>query len=154
MEIKKYFENEFIFRNKDKLIKASVVLALLILAFFLVKGDDDLKEEVKESEVTVSEAEERGNNISEKSSYIYVDISGAVNSPKVVKLSSGSRVSDAIEEAGGLKYGADITSINRAAHLNDGEKIYIPSVSDEIDLDNIGSSEGKINLNNATAEDL
>jgi competence protein ComEA len=58
---------------------------------------------------------------------IYVDVGGAVKKALVAALPSGSRVSDAIEAAGGLTKEADITYINRAALLNDGDRVYIPS---------------------------
>ena len=57
---------------------------------------------------------------------VYVDIGGAVKEPKLAKLPSGSRVEDAINEAGGLAPKADISQINRAEQLVDGQKIYIP----------------------------
>ncbi|MBQ9016485.1 MAG: helix-hairpin-helix domain-containing protein [Firmicutes bacterium] len=57
---------------------------------------------------------------------VYVDIGGAVKNPMLAELPSGSRVEDAIEAAGGLKKNADMTSVNRAQILTDGEKVYIP----------------------------
>lgn len=57
---------------------------------------------------------------------VYVDIGGAVRTPKLAKLPAGSRVEDAIEQAGGVTESADLTTINRAALLSDGDKIYIP----------------------------
>lgn len=57
---------------------------------------------------------------------VYVDIGGAVKHPMLAELPSGSRVEDAIEAAGGLKKNADMTSVNRAQILTDGEKVYIP----------------------------
>ena len=57
---------------------------------------------------------------------VYVDIGGAVKEPKLAELDAGSRVEDAIRAAGGLTGEADLSSINRAALLNDGEKVYVP----------------------------
>ena len=58
---------------------------------------------------------------------VYVDIGGAVKTPKLAKLPPGSRVEDAITEAGGLAADADLTQINRAEIVTDGQKIYIPT---------------------------
>jgi len=58
---------------------------------------------------------------------IYVDIGGAVKNPMLAELPDGSRVDDAIKAAGGLKKEADMTTINRAEFLVDGQKIFIPS---------------------------
>ena len=57
---------------------------------------------------------------------IYVDIGGAVRQPMLAELPQGSRIEDAIEAAGGLTKKADLTNVNRAQILTDGEKIYIP----------------------------
>ena len=57
---------------------------------------------------------------------IYVDIGGAVRQPMLAELPQGSRIEDAIEAAGGLTKKADLTNVNRAQLLTDGEKIYIP----------------------------
>ncbi len=66
-------------------------------------------------------------------SQVTVDVEGAVVAPGVYHLPPGSRVEDAIVEAGGLSDEADLslvaTSLNRAAKVVDGGKIYIPILS-------------------------
>lgn len=58
---------------------------------------------------------------------VVVHVDGAVMSPGVYELSGdGLRVNDAVAAAGGLSDDADTTSINLAAALSDGEKIYVP----------------------------
>ena len=58
---------------------------------------------------------------------IFVDIGGAGKTTKMAELPDGSRVDDAIEAAGGLRKEADMTNINRAEFLVDGQKVFIPS---------------------------
>ncbi|OGG02503.1 hypothetical protein A2Z33_01755 [Candidatus Gottesmanbacteria bacterium RBG_16_52_11] len=64
---------------------------------------------------------------------IAVDVAGAVASPGVYRLPVGSRVADAIAVAGGLS-GANeeriAKSLNQAAVLNDGTKLYIPAAGE------------------------
>lgn len=62
-------------------------------------------------------------------SYIIVHITGAINNPGIVKLPLDSRISDAINQSGGLTSDADISSINLAYKLDDGQKIYIPYIT-------------------------
>lgn len=57
---------------------------------------------------------------------ILVDVSGAVKEPAVVELEADARVHDAIAAAGGLAADADISSLNRAARVSDGQKVYVP----------------------------
>ena len=61
---------------------------------------------------------------------IYVYISGAVNSPGVVCLASGSRLIDAVESCGGLTDDAASDYVNLAALLEDSCHYYIPRYSD------------------------
>lgn len=69
----------------------------------------------------------------------------------------GSRISDAIEKAGGLTTLADVSKINLAYILEDGEKLYIPSINDEEDVEYLlseKSGSSKININTAKLEEL
>ncbi|MEU9606884.1 helix-hairpin-helix domain-containing protein [Streptomyces sp. NPDC048057] len=56
---------------------------------------------------------------------IVVDVSGKVRRPGVLKLPAGSRVTDALTAAGGPKEGADLTGLNRARVLMDGEQVVV-----------------------------
>jgi competence protein ComEA len=102
-----------------------------------------------------------------EASYIYVDIGGAVVTPSLVCIKKGSRLDDAIKEAGGLLPDASTKTINRAQKLKDGEKIYIPSLAEESFNESQGQgdgtqatadkgidAEGKVNLNLATNDEL
>lgn len=90
-----------------------------------------------------------------------VDIKRAVNFPGVYALEPGARILHGIELAGGLLEDADITSVNMAQKVFDGQNIIIPSVSDPIpsNPDNktsVSSSQGvfPIDINNASSEQL
>jgi competence protein ComEA len=56
---------------------------------------------------------------------IVVDVSGRVRRPGVLRLPVGSRVADALEAAGGVRAGADLTGLNRARVLLDGEQVLV-----------------------------
>ena len=80
---------------------------------------------------------------------IVIDVKGDVNSPGLVTLSAGSRVADAIAAAGGLAIDADVSNINLAERLSDGQMIYVgQSQSSGIGVDR------RVNLNLATAAEL
>ena len=109
-------------------------------------------------------------------STIVVDVSGAVAAPAVVRLAAGSRVGDAIEAAGGVAPEADLSAINRAALLSDGQKVIVPKVGEVVEAAGAeatgssastgsqgasangasgdGASTSLININSATAEEL
>ena len=143
---------DFAEKNKDLLIKSAVTFVVVIAGACMFIADRGEGGDVKEAEKDVTVAEET------KASEIFVDVGGEVNEPAVVSLADGSRVKDAIEAAGGLTENADITDINRAAFVSDGEKIYIPPMLSDEDAGVLsgGSAggDGKININTADSEEL
>ena len=101
--------------------------------------------------------------------FIIVYICGAVKESKIVTLPENSRISDAIEAAGGLKEEADITNINLAYILEDGDKVYIPQKGEELQSESSASStvqnssysnysstsiKNKVNINKASQVEL
>lgn len=56
---------------------------------------------------------------------VVVDVAGRVRRPGVVTLPAGSRVVDALRRAGGPRPHADLTSLNLAAVLTDGQQVLV-----------------------------
>ncbi len=133
--------------------KGLAVVLVIVLVIMTALG---IKLERKEKELMFTGYENVENaavntESEDLSGFIYVDVDGAVNNPGVFRLESGSRVSDAIEMAGGLKEDAHTKSLNKARKLTDGEKIYILTRDEASD-----ASEGNvlININTASANEL
>jgi competence protein ComEA len=61
-----------------------------------------------------------------ESARIYVHVAGAVRRPGLMTMSAGSRVADAIQRAGGPGPRADLTAVNLAARVADGQQIVVP----------------------------
>ena len=57
---------------------------------------------------------------------LIVDVAGAVRKPGVFEFQPGDRVIDAVERAGGALEKADLTLLNLAAPLTDGQQILVP----------------------------
>jgi competence protein ComEA len=86
---------------------------------------------------------------------ILVDVAGAVARPGVVRLSYGTRVGDAIAAAGGVTPDADLASLNRAALLRDGARVYVPHLGETPPAGSLGSpAETKVDLNHAAPAEL
>ena len=87
---------------------------------------------------------------------IFVDVTGAVNNPGVYTLNASSRVVDAIKAAGDSAPGADLSTINLARILADGEQIYVDST--QVNSKGVRVSKtvhsGPININRATAREF
>lgn len=111
-----------------------------------------------EGEERDDEAAGEGEEVAEGVVVVHVD--GAVGAPGVYALGGEPRVNDAIVAAGGLAEGADTSGINLAARLSDGEKVHVPLVGEapqagaEPASDAPGGSDGPVNLNTATVEEL
>jgi competence protein ComEA len=78
-----------------------------------------------------------------------VYITGAVVSPGLYYLPTGSRIDDAVQAAGGFTTNAESDQINLAVPLRDGMQVDIPGLggTNHILL-------GRMNINTATAEEL
>lgn len=98
---------------------------------------------------------------------VYVDVDGAVPRPGVYRLKDGMRVSQAVDAAGGLTAEADVTGLNRASKITDGQKIYVPTVGEQqaasasggadsgaAVASGAGPSSGLVNINTASAAEL
>ena len=126
MNLSRLFE-----QDKKQLLKviAGVILLAIAFAFYLVK-ENTSDREMELSVIPGTEIESSSQLTTaavEEKIIIMVDVAGAVGMPSVVELAEGSRVFEAIEKAGGLTVEADMSSINQAEVLLDGQKVYIPT---------------------------
>jgi competence protein ComEA len=98
-------------------------------------------------------------------SRVTVHVAGSVVTPGVYELASGARVHEAIDRAGGMIGDANVDTLNLAAPLADGSRIYVPAVGEDvsavalIDMPFVASAVdaglvGQVNINRATAADL
>lgn len=96
----------------------------------LEEGQNILENETSTSPNDISSDSSNLQPSSSSNELIIVHITGHVNSPGIVKLPDGSRISDAIDSAGGTTAEADLGPINLAYRLEDGQKVYIPSLQE------------------------
>ncbi len=62
---------------------------------------------------------------------VTIYVTGAVNQPEtLIALPAGSRVEDALAAAGGALPDADLTAVNLAARLRDGDQVHVPRVGE------------------------
>lgn len=140
-------------------------------------GEED-KTELNSKQEIITNEENSINIINEKQSYetIVVHITGEVKKEGVIYLEKGARIIDAIKEAGGETKQADLSQVNLAYELQDGQKLYIPNKNEKISeyiIEESGQSVGeskssaglsgnkednseniKVNINTATLEEL
>lgn len=87
---------------------------------------------------------------------LVVHVAGEVHDPGVYRLPAGSRVTDAVERAGGATSEALPDSINLAAKLADGQQVVVPGKVTDGAVMGTGSAaaDGPISLGSATVEQL
>jgi competence protein ComEA len=123
-------------------IVAAIVLALSVLV--VLRGNTQITAAPEIIPITIAEPK------------IFVDVTGAVNRPGVYSLTGRSRVIDAIKAAGDSAPGADLSTINLARMLNDGEQIYVDSTVVNSSGQRVSKkvASGPININRATLRQL
>jgi len=135
--------------------RIKIMILILSLCMGLVacqkKGNESISLERVEVE-NKEESEDKKQESTENTEYIFVYVCGAVNCEGVYELPSGSRVYQAIEVAGGFREDADKNSVNQAEILEDEERIYVPVIGEEVQMESEES--GKININKAAKEEL
>ncbi len=95
---------------------------------------------------------------------LYVHVAGAVRRPGLIRVAPGTRVATALERAGGPVRRADLTLVNLAARLQDGQQIVVPLAGAPAGAGGGSPASGaaaggampaaKIHLSTATAEQL
>ena len=138
-----WFDLNFTPIQKRALLAVSAVIVVLSL-FIVVKGNTG---EITPPPVVVEQVQ---------APQIFVDVTGAVNTPGVYTLTASSRVIDAIKAAGGSAAGADLSTINLARVLADGEQIYVDAAITNGKGVRVSTKKrsGPININRATVGDF
>lgn len=120
------------FNLKDNKIIV-VVCIIIIIIFFCVFFYTRSNLESEYNEVNNYDILQNETNIEENEddTKIFVHVTGAVKNEGIVEIKEEGRIADAVEAANGFTEEADISQINLAYKLEDGQKIYIPSIKDE-----------------------
>jgi competence protein ComEA len=89
------------------------------------------------------------------SAELVVDVAGAVRRPGLYHLAAGTRIADAVAAAGGATGRADVTLVNLAAPLADGEQVLVPlRGGGAASAGGAPSPTAPLDLNTASAEQL
>ena len=145
------------FSKEQKIIIGLIgIIIISIIIYYMTQkiGNDEIiienTESIEEEEV-----------IEEK---IAIHMTGCVKNPGIIELEDGARIDDAIQLAGGLTEEADLTNVNLAYKVEDGQKIYIPSIHDIEEKEIIQENQeeifgeenetGKVNINTAKQTEL
>jgi competence protein ComEA len=131
---------------------AVALLVALTIAGRVVLGGSEARPAARVSSVALDVEEEPPRRL-------VVHVAGAVNRPGLYELDEGSRIDDAIAEAGGAKPKAALDLVNLAAPVADGQQVLVPHRGAAVaagggESAGPGAPGGKVSLNSATIEQL
>ena len=127
--------------NQRKALGAIAVIAVGISAFFIFKPHQSVAVEVAKPAIVAPPM-------------FLIDVSGEVKTPGVYELAPNSRVIDAIKAAGGVTKNADLSVINQARMIKDGEQIYIEKKIYGGGAKSVRKANGPLNINRATIKEF
>ena len=134
------------------------ILTVIIMIFILVLpacSDNRSSERFRADSRSSSSASSQSGEETAKekeAGKVFVYVCGEVIRPGVYELTSGSRVKDAIDLAGGLSADADMAGINQASRVKDQDKIVVPAKNSGEGAS--ATSGGLLDINRATKEQL
>ena len=162
--------------NKKIIIISVIIITILFLIYLIYKNNFNYSNEINLNEILQTEDTNKEinqiNNIitntidATQNNEIIVHITGEVKKEGVIHLNKGDRIIDAIKKAGGETKQADLSQVNLAYELQDGQKIYIPNKNEKIseyivggngntNINSINSKEEtKVNINTANQSEL
>jgi competence protein ComEA len=87
---------------------------------------------------------------------LVVHVVGAVQQPGLYRLKAGARVADAVSRAGGARPKADLSLVNLAAPVADGQQVVVPVRAAQRSAAPVGTAPaaGPVSLSSASVEQL
>lgn len=157
-----------ILNKKQKIIVVVLIIIMcIVIGYYIISKTEKYDySDIEKIPNIIEEDQEVDDNIIENK--IVIHITGEVEEEGVIELEKGARISDAIEEAGGTTEEADLSNVNLAYSLSDGQKVKIPNINekdeeiivveekagDNIIIEGNKSKEEKININKAAQTEI
>lgn len=154
--------------SKQKIILGLIGVTMLIfIGCYIVKRTEN--SDYIELETIEEKKLENSNEIEEEEiidKKIVIHITGEVENEGIIEIGKDARIADVIDEAGGITEEADLSKVNLAYSVKDGQKIYIPNINDNEQEEYITEEAGeeviveveqvtdKVNINTAKQTEL
>lgn len=159
---------EFLNKKQKTIFIVIGIIMVFFIGYYIVKKTEEnnyIELETIEENIIEEEKNELKEEITDEE--IIVHITGEVENEGIIKIKKDSRLADVIEEAGGITDNADLSKINLAYSIKDGQKIYIPNKNDnendgeyiteeagEQVVEESKKETGKVNINSAKQTEL
>lgn len=159
---------EFLNKKQKTIFIVIGIIMVFFIGYYIVKKTEEnnyIELETIEENIIEEEKNELKEEITDEE--IIVHITGEVENEGIIKIKKDSRLADVIEEAGGITDNADLSKINLAYSIKDGQKIYIPNKNDKENdgeyiteeageqvVEESKKETGKVNINSAKQTEL
>lgn len=159
---------EFLNRKQKIILGTIGIIMLIFIGYYIIeKTESNNYEELEileEGDVVEKNNESQEEQIIDNK--IIVHITGEIENEGIIETKKDARIADVIDEAGGTTAEADLSKINLAYSVKDGQKIYIPNINDEQEEKYITEEAGenviveeekvtdKVNINTAKQTEL
>lgn len=158
---------EMLNKKQKIIIIIFITIMCTVIGYYIINKVE--KYDYSELELIENVEELANNNVENniESEKIVIHITGEVEEEGVIELEKGARIADAIEMAGGTTEEADLSKVNLAYSLSDGQKLNIPNVNEKEQEDVVKDEPGnniiiegneekevKININKATQTEI
>lgn len=149
-------------KNEKIIICIILLIIISIIGYYIYKKINNNESYIEEDDSYIAEnfiEIENETNINKSEDNIIIHIAGCVENEGVYEIKKDSRISDAVEIAGGLTSDANTKVINLAQKLSDGQKIYIPNINEDIEEYedeniNLFNYDDLVNINTANQTEL
>ena len=123
---------EFLSKKQKIILIILAIIIIIFIGYYIIQKTENYNyieletQEESDSDTNNSQAEEE---ITDEE--IVVHITGEVENTGIIKINKDARLADVIDKAGGATVYADLSKVNLAYSVQDGQKIYIPSIDDQ-----------------------
>lgn len=145
-----------------------IVFAIVVIGVIAIYYINSTKEIYNYDELDYDLENIAENREEESKENIIVHVAGEVIKNGIVEVKENARINDVVEAAGGLTDNADLSQVNLAYIVEDGQKIYIPSKEEYVEkteeiiqadagnavIEEINTEKGLVNINKADLQEL
>lgn len=123
-----------ILNKKQKILLALIGgIMILFIGYYIIQKTENYNYKELETFKDNNPIENSNNSNEEEiiDEEIVVHITGEVKNEGIIKTYKNARLSEVIEKAGGATETANLSEVNLAYSVKDGQKIYIPNIDEE-----------------------
>lgn len=123
---------EFLNKKQKTILGIIGGIMLIFIGYYVMnktEKSDYIGLDIEENIVNIEQEE----NIEAEEYEIVVHVTGEVENEGIIRVEKDARIADVIEEAGGTTNMADLSQVNLAYTVKDGQKIYIPNIEETVE---------------------